>query len=218
VDVLDGAWSKARSLLQRRVATKRLTRYISDMPTFGIFAPAAATSVDAQLAAKPLEWGIPPALFLPATDRVLLCANALDELGKDVADGGSGPNMARLFLRALLIHEHFHAFAHTAPLKDGTPPSGPGFVLRWNDASCVDEALAAWMQVHFAREQKDPELSQWLEEYNGSGEYPHWPYAGASVIEKAYQADGLQVVQKLAHLLRTDPPLAVAWMRDRAAA
>ena len=217
-DALDGAWSKANTLLQRLVATKKLTQYAADIPTFGIFAPASAASVDAQLAAKPGEWGIPPALFLPGTDRVLLCATALDEFGKAVSNAGAGPNMARLFLRALLIHEHFHAFAYTAPLKDGAPPPGPGFVQQWNTASCVNEALAAWMQVHFARDQKDPQLSQWFKEYNGSGEYPHWPYAGASRIEKAYQTGGLQVVQNLANLLRTDPPLAVAWMRDKAPA
>jgi hypothetical protein len=215
-DALDGAWSRAKSLLQRRGSIARSVMYVADVPTYGIFAPAAATSVDAQLAAKPQEWDVPQALFLPGTDRVLLCADALDEFGTAVSKAGAGANMARQFLRSLLIHEHFHAFAHTAPLSNGAPAPGPGFVRQWRDASCVNEALAAWMQVHFAR--GDTALSQWISEYNSSGEYPHWPYAGASVIERAYAKGGLEEVRRLVVLLRTDPPLAVAWMRDQAAA
>jgi len=213
IEALEVAWTCAANILRRSIG-KGADRFLAvDVPTYGIFAPANANSVDAQLTAKAHEWGLPIALFLPRTDRVLVCGDALDDFQAVLNKTGQGANTARLFLRSILAHEHFHAYVQTAPLEDGTPAPGPGLANHWREASPVNEAIAAWMQVHLARDELD--LSKRVWDYIRSGNYPQWPYAGATVIEQAYREKGLDEVRVLISLLRTDPPVAVAWMKDR---
>jgi hypothetical protein len=189
---------------------------IAQAPTYGIFAPAGAVAADAQMFARAAEWGVPPALCLPGSDRVLLCASAIDDFQSFLRGQGRAPNLGRLFARGVLAHEHFHAFAHTAPMADGTPPPGPRMTALWRDAAPVNEALAAWMQLHMARD--NAELAELTNEYICAGAYPEWPYAGALIVEKAFREKGIDAVRALINLLRTDAPKSIAWMAQRGAA
>ncbi|MET3973177.1 VWA domain-containing protein [Bradyrhizobium sp. S3.9.1] len=207
VELLEAAWTQARSILSSRT---QVDRFIAiDVPTYGIFAPANVAKVDAQLQAKMPEWDLRGELMLPNTDRVLLCGDALDDF-RAVLTKEQDQNVARLFLRSILVHEHFHAFLETAPMVDRNPPAGPTFLDQWNAAKPVNEALAAWMQVHMARDNQ--QLSSMIGQYVSAGAYPEWPYAGAETIENVYQKDGIEEIRSLIGKLRTNPPLAIAWM------
>ncbi|MBR1194113.1 VWA domain-containing protein [Bradyrhizobium sp. AUGA SZCCT0160] len=211
IELLNVAWARARAILSGRI---RVDRFIaSDVPTYGIFAPAKVAKVDADLQARMLEWGLRSELMLPNTDRVLLCGNALDDFRATLTKHQK-QNVARLFLRSILVHEHFHAFLETAPMSNGKPPPGPNFLEQWNAAKPVNEALAAWMQVHMARDNQP--LSSMIGQYVSAGSYPEWPYAGAETIETVYQKDGIEEIRNLIGKLRTDPPLAIAWMEKHA--
>ncbi|GLS17904.1 hypothetical protein GCM10007874_09200 [Labrys miyagiensis] len=208
---VERAWAQARALLTSAQHRKSSTLAVVDAPTYGIFAPARASEVDAHLFDKARNWAVPLGLVLPGTARVLLCSDALDDFRAAVETERAAPNLARLFLRSILVHEHFHAYAATSPTEDGHPPAGPGFEQVWQDAIPVNEALATWMQVHLARDL--PDLSAKVWDYINFGEYPTWPYAGAAVIEQVYARKGLDAVRSLVDLLRSDPPAAVTWMQ-----
>lgn len=205
------AWAQARALLTSAQHRKSSTLTVVDASTYGIFAPAHASAVDAHLFDKARNWAVPASLVLPGTPRVLLCSDALDDFRAAVEAERAAPNLARLFLRSILVHEHFHAYAATSPTEDGHPPAGPSFEQLWQDAIPVNEALATWMEVHLARNL--PGLSAKVWDYINFGEYPTWPYAGAAVIEQAYAREGLEAVRSLVELLRSDPPAAVTWMQ-----
>jgi hypothetical protein len=215
IDALDGAWKAVDDLLRTSLRTGPPQYFVTDVPTYGIFAPAGAVGVDIRMSDKASDWGLPRPLTLPGTDRVLLCGDALDDFQAVLNKQGLGHNAARLFLRSVLVHEHFHAFAQTAPMEDGAPPPGPRFRDHWNDASPVNESIAAWMQLHMARDDVDVRERVW--DYIRSGAYPQWPYAGAAIIEDAYGRQGIEEVRSLIRLLRTDPLAATAWMRERMA-
>ncbi|WP_413989983.1 TIR domain-containing protein [Labrys okinawensis] len=208
---VERAWAEARALLGSAQHRKSSTLVVVDAPTYGIFAPARASEVDAHLFDKARSWAVPSSLVLPGTPRVLLCSDALDDFRAAVDAERAAPNLARLFLRSILVHEHFHAYAATSPTEDGHPPAGPGFEQLWQDAIPVNEALATWMQVHLARNL--PDLSAKVWDYINFGDYPSWPYAGAAVIEQVFGRQGLAAVRSLVELLRSDPPAAVAWMQ-----
>ena len=214
-DALDGAWTRARKLVSGEVSAPLARFAVAEAPTYGIFAPAGAVSADAQLLSRVREWGVPQALCLPGADRVLLCASAIDDFQSSLRAQGRLPNLGRLFARGVLAHEHFHAFARTSPLPNGTPPPGPRLKAAWREASSVNEALAAWMQLHMAR--GNSELSEVTRQYIEAGEYPEWPYAGAMLVEKEYESSGIERVRVLINLLRTRPADATAWMARSAA-
>ena len=214
-DALEGAWRRARDLVRGEVSAPLARFVVAEAPTYGIFAPAAAVSADAQLLARAPEWGVPRPLCLPGTDRVLLCASAIDDFQSFLRAQGRLPNLGRLFARGVLAHEHFHAFARTSPLPDGTPPAGPRQQGAWREASPVNEALAAWMQLHMARD--NSELSELTRHYIEAGTYPEWPYAGAMLVEKEFRSSGIGAVRDLILLLRTRPAEATAWMVRSAA-
>jgi hypothetical protein len=209
-DGLEWGWTRAKKLLLS-TAPPAYQAVSDNVPTYGIFAPAQAAQVDAQLSEKAREWGVPNALTLPASSRVLLCSDALDDFRSELARTGTKPYLARLFLRRILVHEHFHAYVATAPDDAGHPPVGPGFRREWDEASPVNEALAAWMEVHMARD--NPELACIVSDYLALGQYPRWPYAGAAAIEAAFNSSGPEAVRSLVRTLRKDPPAAMGWMQ-----
>lgn len=214
-DALEGAWRRARALVRGEISAPLARFVVAEAPTYGIFAPAAAVSADAQLLARAPEWGVPQPLCLPGTDRVLLCASAIDDFQSFLRAQGRLPNLGRLFARSVLAHEHFHAFARTSPLPDGTPPPGPRQQAAWREALPVNEALAAWMQLHMARD--NSELSELTRQYIEAGAYPEWPYAGAVLVEREFRSSGIGAVRDLILLLRTRPAEAAAWMGRSAA-
>jgi hypothetical protein len=202
------AWQTVEDLLGRGMSSPASRFFVANVPTYGIFAPASATGADAQLRQLADELSLPHALTLPGSHRVLLCADALDDFATRLASEGGGLNAARLFVRSVVVHEHFHALVETAPDPNGAAPRGPGFRKHWKDASSVNEALAAWMQLHMARDK--PELLQLVKDYIAFGDFPDWPYAGAAYVEGVFESDGLKGVRELVELLRSDPPKAAA--------
>lgn len=207
-EIVSKGWRSIENILRKSASSANSQFFITDVPTYGIFAPASSTSADAQLLQLADDVSLPHPVTLPGCHRVLLCVEALDDFAKQVAANGRGLNAARLFIRSIVVHEHFHAFVQTAPDANGVPPRGPGFGKHWKDASTVNEALAVWMQLHMARDK--PDLLQLVQDYIAYGDFPEWPYAGAAYVEDIFRSDGLEGVRELANLLRSDPPRAAA--------
>ncbi len=70
----------------------------------------------------------------------------------------------------------------------------------------LNEALAVWAELHFVR--GDATMEQLVWDYIRAGEYPDWPYAGASRIESLYTSAGIDAVRQLIGQLRDTPELA----------
>jgi hypothetical protein len=156
-----------------------------------------------------VQRGLPPALALPGTPRVLFCAAAQERnrermLQEKGSDGAT--RLARAFQKCVLIHEHFHAVLENALDGVGEPARGPRFPEAWNAATPLNESLAVWMELHAARE--DAEMADLVRAYMKQGEYPHWPYAGGEWVETVYQEGGVEAVRALISRLRDDPAAA----------
>lgn len=116
--------------------------------------------------------------------------------------------MAALFQTAVLIHEHFHAIVETGHGSQPTFLNKPPFRQALKEASRLNESLAVWMELHYARDDED--LRSIVSRYVSAGQYPNWPYAGAAEIEAQYQEEGLAVVREWIERLRNDPAGAVS--------
>ena len=88
-----------------------------------------------------------------------------------------------------------------------TNSSRSGLWLR-TDQDRLNESLAVWMELHYARDDED--LREIVMRYSGAGQYPGWPYAGAFEIEAQYQARGVEAVREWIERLRNDPAGAVS--------
>ncbi len=177
------------------------------VPTFGIFTQQGSPSVDKKLRLWALDVGTPPEFTLPGVSRVLLCLNALDHFRETLRQRNRPVTDASKIQRSLMIHEHFHAIVACGVNPDGRLPQGPRIRESWNKASPVNESLATWMQLHDSRDK--PEIWEHVMAYISMGEYPEWPYAGAMVLEKVYQAKGLLEIQKWVQNLRNDPEICL---------
>jgi hypothetical protein len=179
--------------------------------TFGVFVSGegAADAVPRRVAA---DLGPRPDLDLAGQPRVLLCLGAQERFRADLEHGGHPPEasqrLAALLRRAVLVHEHCHAILETGRDEAGGAPSGPRFRDEWGRATPLNEALAAWMELHAARD--NPEMKGLVDDYAGIGPYPAWPYAGAVVLEDAYRRDGLEAIRSWVGALRRDPAGAQA--------
>ena len=114
--------------------------------------------------------------------------------------------MARSFLRVVLAHEHFHAILAFGLDRMGCIAGAVASSRLWSHGSTLNEALAAWVEVHISRE--DQWLSKCVDEYVRAGDYPSWPYCGATVLEKLYQEHGLSAIRDLITMFRVDPQVA----------
>jgi hypothetical protein len=182
----------------------------TEVPTYGIFLPANAPAEDDELRRWAVERGLPTELTLPRSPRVIFCANAREKLEKQIRaalpEGVNVPELVSVLERCVLVHEHFHALVETALDNGGHAPRGPTFAQAWRTASGLNEALAAWMELHFVRGQHA--LEKLILEYIRAGCFPKWPYAGAEKIEEAYQRGKLDEVRRFITSLREDPETA----------
>ncbi len=209
---------------ERLLAAIRKISPISAMPldsaqkaieasTYGIFAPAGSAMVDAHLAEWAVRNHLMPQVTLPTSARVLLCAREL----KDSVMSGDDPQPSDEFLmRAVLVHEHFHAIVETAFGMDGLPPVGTPDSINWAAATALNESLAAWMEWHDLRRlaesvPEDKPVKKALaavSAYIRSGQYPGWPYRGAEHVEELYRKGGIAAVRDIIDRLRRDPRTA----------
>jgi hypothetical protein len=184
--------------------------FIAAVPTFGIFASARAASVTRRLEERAADRGWPRGLALGGAPKVLLCKNASERYREELEEQGVEPvearKLAHLFLVSTLIHEHFHGILETGLDRSGDSPTASGSLEEWENANPLNEALAAWSQRHFFRD--NPEMFRILSDYIQAGDYPAWPYRGAETIENIYLQRGLGAVRELAGRLRRDPESA----------
>lgn len=189
------------------------TRVVLETSTFGIFAPEGATYVDNSLAERMVRQQAMPQISLPGVPRVLYCLYALQEAAAKRGSEDESPPSAALLSLALLVHEHFHALAETAPGTDGLLPRGPRRREDWAHATPLNEALAAWMEAHAMRElapmlgaTADAEAAkQAVWSYIRSGDYPAWPYRGAERVQAIHDSEGIAGVRRRVNALRQDP-------------
>jgi hypothetical protein len=173
------------SIPPRRPSPSQITEEALAVAAHGIFVPEASTAVDGALSAWAVRRGIAPQAALPDTPRVLVRAS-----GEPIESEGGH---RQLLERCTLVHEHFHAILETgldarqvpavAPRED---PDG------WRQASALNEALAAWMELHFLRRHAvslgtpedvaAAEAAVWA--YIRAGDYSNWPYRGAETVRR----------------------------------
>lgn len=187
--------------------TQRL--FLITVPTYGIYAPPNSLATDQSLQQWALKRGIPTQFTLPQSPRVLLCLDARQRFEDQLAH--EHPNdrteLAKLFQRCILIHEHFHAILALGLDNDGALAAGT-HSASWQAAVPLNESLAVWMELHFARE--NPKLTDLVLSYIQSGTYPDWPYRGAEYIENLYQGKGIEAVLELITEMRQLPEVAQA--------
>jgi hypothetical protein len=190
----------------RRACRARLVEEALDVAAHGIFVPAANGAADAALAAWAVRRNIAPQAALPDMPRVLFRTST--------SPSPEDSTRRRLLERCTLVHEHFHAIVETGLdtrfLAARAPRQDPS---AWKRATALNEALAAWMEVHFLRrhaaslgeveEVAEAQNAVWA--YVRSGEYPSWPYRGAEAVEALYAKGGTDAIQGLIHRLRDDP-------------
>jgi TIR domain/von Willebrand factor type A domain len=190
----------------------RLLRAIETIvPTYGIYASPSSRSSDAALYEWAIGRGIEPSLTLPGTPRVLLCLGAQERFADALREGRPAADAERLacsFQRSVLAHEHFHSALETGLDAERKPAVAATDAASWQRGLRVNEALAAWMEVHLARD--DPSLSDAVWAYIRAGPYPIWPYRGAELVEAVFSRSGIDGVRGLIDQFRYDPDHAGA--------
>jgi hypothetical protein len=181
-----------------------------EVPTYGIYVPPDSPDSDDRLKRWAFKQGITTELTLSNTPRVLFCLDAHErfekKLERESVERQKSTRLARDFQRSVLVHEHFHAILETGLDDKRSSASGPKFKQQWNAASCLNESLAVWMELHAARQNQ--ELMGLIWDYIRADSYPRWPYGGAEKIEEIYQQQGIEAVRELIVSIRNDPETA----------
>ncbi len=195
-----------------RLASPRRRFFATEVPTYGIYAPPSSFPADTALSQWAFAHTIAAQLTLPHSPGVLLCLDACqraqEQLGQEGASEPDRIELAVLFQRSVLVHEHFHALLE-AGLDHHRPPAlGTHPVEAWRAASGGNESLAVWMELHFARTIQRPDLMELVWSSIQAGSYPDWPYRGAEYLERLYQRRGGEPVCQLISSLRQTPEMA----------
>lgn len=202
-------------LLQAVAATptpaRRLRRLVEVIvPTYGICVLPGRTGVEEKIVAAALAASWPEAAALPGTTKVLVCREAVDELRAQLTTIGETPNEidAKIsgLIRTVLAHEHFHASLAYGLDRFGRAAGAVASGRVWDRGRSLNEALAAWMELHFSRD--DPWLFERVTEWVMAGDYATWPYRGALALERLYEEQKLQAIRELITTFRADPQLA----------
>jgi TIR domain len=169
------------------------------LPTYGVFQYRGARDGNGTD-----SWRVPD-----TAPAILLCANAFGRLTSALrADGqpdGGAQERAAALMVATLVHEHAHAAIATGLDQQGLAATAAGTSL-WSAGASLNEALAAWAQRHYYRD--DAVLYQECSRYIEAGDYPDWPYRGADTLERLYAVEGLVAIRRLVHMLRETPRIA----------
>ncbi len=188
----------------------RLRRLVQvSVPTFGVCV-LPSTKANAVISAAARSAGLPELVTLPQSTKVLVCRDMVDNVAEELVAAGepetSVMDKSKSLLRAVLAHEHFHAILAFGLDRLGLSAGAVASRRLWKKGEALNESLAAWVEVHLARE--DPWLSEKIDGYVKTGEYPTWPYRGAEAIEKLYQEHGLTAIRELITMFRADPQVA----------
>ncbi len=183
--------------------------FLVTVPTYGIYAPPDSRTTDEALQQWALKRGVPVQFTLPQSPRVLLCLSARQRFEEQLAleQDNDSAELAKLFQLCTLIHEHFHAILAIGLDSNRALASGSQ-LASWQTASPLNESLAVWMELHFARE--NPKLTDLIWSYIRAGSYPDWPYRGAEYIENLYQEKAMEAVRELITEMRQRPEAAQA--------
>jgi hypothetical protein len=181
----------------------------ASVPAYGIFVSARSATAGEHLEQLARATGLPAAMLLPGTNKVLLAADAVNDLAAELTAAGEADACRRSadLLRLVLVHEHFHGVLAAGLDPQGQTAPAARRPDQWGRGAAVNESLAAWSELHSSRQ--DPWLIERVREYITAGDYPAWPYRGAEQVERIFESDGgLGSVRELIRCFRSDPALA----------
>lgn len=183
--------------------------FLAMVATFGVFVSARLREGDTRISELAKRNGWPGGFSLAGSHKTLLSIKALERYRQGLLESGvdeqRSKHMAQMFLTSTLVHEHFHGIAETGVDRQGRA-SAAWDIGGWESGSNLNEALAAWAQRHYFRD--NAEMFQSVTDYINAGEYPEWPYCGAETVEKIFEEKGLPGVRSLIAQLRDDPAFA----------
>jgi hypothetical protein len=195
------AFQEIRKQMDALLAAPRLAgeilHYSETRSTYGAFVDGTSQSTESAIQNLAGAQGLPGTVCMPGVPKVLICVRALVEQDSDNLEAIYG-SVAEL-RRCVTLHEHFHA-----ALRLGWPAqsrSVPTFARA--AAIALEEALAAWMELHYAR--RNARLSGVITEYIQAGDWPDWPYRGAEALERLYKRGGLSAMKALIRAFGEDP-------------
>lgn len=186
--------------------------FVNQVPTYGIYSPANSQETDKKLHEWSIKQGVCSQLTLPSNAKVLLCLGMQpgleEQVSNDTSFQGDVAQIASLFQLCVLIHEHFHAILETGLDTTGHTSVSTSDPDDWKKALPLNESLAVWMELHFARLYASTYLQGLIKDYIQAGNYPDWPYRGAEYLEKIFQDQGLSAIQSWIDMIRKNPYLA----------
>lgn len=194
---------------KRPIVLRRSAQEVAETSVFGAFIPSGASDADSQLLSWAVQQGMLQQAVLPETNRVLYCTRP----SKMKVEPSGKVEVRRILRQCTLLHEHFHALLETGVSAVGQPARGPAYCAAWSGATGLNESLAVWVELHFARRHGhllgDPddlkEVTKSLWAYVQCGDYPVWPYRGAEKVEELYSQHGIAAVRSLINRLKDDP-------------
>jgi hypothetical protein len=190
---------------------RRLRRVVEVLaPTYGICVLPGSPGVEGKIAEAASAANWPQAAALPNTTKVLVCRQAVEGLRAELNAAGEpeGEIEAKIsgLLCTVLVHEHFHACLAYGLDRFGRAAGAVVSARVWDRGKALNEALAAWIELHFSRD--DRWLFDRVTEWVMAGERATWPYRGALALERLYEEKGMQAIRELITTFRADPQLA----------
>ena len=199
---ISSAYSIALNLLiellpQAKLQSMEYYKVISNLRTFGVYIPPS--HVDNKNFQALLKENNFPDYFTPQCGKVLVCLEDCRKAAESCSDAALWPK----FLLPILVHEHTHAVVQEG--IDEMRKSVQNWTGDADEMTVVSETLAEWSELEFCRE--DDTLTEIITEHSGSGNLPEWPYAGALLLEKICQKDGIQAYKDFLRNYREGNPI-----------
>jgi hypothetical protein len=122
----------------------------ASVPAYGIFASARSATAGERLEQLARTTGLPDAMLLPGTNKVLLAADAVNDLAAELTAAGETDASRRSadLLRLVLVHEHFHGVLAAGLDSQGQTAPAARRPDQWARGAAVNESLAAWSELH----------------------------------------------------------------------
>jgi len=198
------AFREIRTEIDRLLRRPQLTgeaRHYSEMrSTYGAFVDGKSHSTEAAVQRLAESQGLPGSICMPGVPKVLICMPAVVKHDSKDLEAIYG-SIAEL-RRCVTLHEHFHAALSLGwAARSGIIPA-----FARDASTALEEALAAWMELHYAR--RSPRLFDVVTEYIQAGEWPQWPYRGAEALERLYKTNGITAIQAIIRAFGEDPATA----------